>query len=391
MKHTLIAILLFCLADVSAQNRLYLETLEGLLSGSTADRSLKAGFTSDSLGYRRGLNPADPKFEIAYFFENRFEANLTVDLDMPSLYHQRNMLSKLNTGRAKAGYHQDRLTLLTEISDTYLELIYNTRLNELFNSFVCKDSIEQQKVRLKEAFDNGDINVLDYTDLQMTYATLCALTAETEKQITILTDRIRIYSPEFSLKEVDFPHFEFYGMTSEEFVTEALARNPVSEIMEKDSLICERQLKLAKWEWAPKIVIGTRLDMDGNRNFAPAAIAGLSIPLWENRGNIRHAKAQMAAGSVQNERMEQEFKASVEELYKRYMAADKLISAWEGYDIGYHCKKLITAYKAGRVTASDLYFEFSHIVDNAAKIMQSQLEQASCAARMTILLSSDDI
>lgn len=393
MKKTIsiIVSLLIGLADVLAQNTAYMETLGKILTGSVAMRSLDAGFTSDSLGHRRGLNPADPSFEIAYFFENRFEANLTVDLDMPSLYHQRNVLSKLNTSRSEAGYRQERQTILSEISDYYLELIYNIQLGSVLKSIMPKDSVELYRGNIRTAFDRGDIDALSYADLQMTVATLSNAIMETEKQIELLTSKIRMYNPDFTGADAQFPHFEFHGMGVDEFVEKAVSLNPLTDIMEKDSLIYERQLKLARWEWAPKIVVGARLDMDENRNFAPAAIAGFSIPLWENRGNIRHAKARMVQSSIENEKRVLEFRAGLKQLYERYTAAETMVSNWDGYDIGFHCRKLFTAYRCGLLTASAVYNELSHIMENAERIMQLKLERASCAARMTILLNGDDI
>lgn len=389
MQKTIIIILLIinCCQITNAQNREYIDRLEEILRGSIQEKSITADCTADSAGYRLGRNPLDPRFEIAYFIENRFEANLTADLEIPSVYRQRNRISDLNITKCDSESKLKRQDKLLALSDKYLELVFNMKMEDFILKMAPADSIERYHQAISKALDMGEITMLDYTDLEMILKTMTGTCRKCEHNIENLTREIQTYNRNFIPGHEDFPDFDFQNMSAEDFIGKAYGNSPQREIILTDSMILERELKLARLEWAPKIVVGARLDMDENSNFAPAAIGGISIPLWEHRGNIKHSKAKITAYSLQRESRETALLTELKNLYSSYTAADSMIMEWKDFDISQHAITLHRAYTLRRITASEYYLKFANLISNAYYLFGLMQERAAYAARIAILSS----
>ncbi len=371
---------------ITEENRSYIETLENILRGSIKEKTLQASFSADSIGHRLGRNPSDPEFEIAYFFENRFEANISTDLEFPSIYRQRNRISELKTNKSKAEIELERQNILSDLSDKYLELTYNLKMLDFINGIIDRDSIETFHMNLSKSLESGYITKLDYTDLEMILKMVTGTSQQCENSISILTNEIKAYDQQFKPDHQDFPEFDFSGVSLDSFIRRVYDESPLKEILLTDSLVSERELRLARLKWTPKFVVGARLDMTENSNFAPAAIGGLSIPLWENRGNVKHSKAKVNYCALNRKDKENELRIELENLYNNYTSAAERLRNLNDIDIEEHAHTLQKAYSMGRITASEYYLKFYNLISNAYYLFGLQQEKAAYAAKMTILL-----
>lgn len=267
----------------------YASMLESIAMRSSQLTAAQKGHEAALRGFRTGLAPDDPEVALEYFFdkETRYELVLEQRFDFPTVYHQRNKIAKLQSSRSAQELLSARRSLISQISDNYLRGVYALQRGELLRQ--RQAHLHELVALYTKGVDEGMISAVELESARMLLVSIDMALATTESELSAARGALRQVNGGEDVPLGDYPLFGFTG-TQDEFVAAAMRSDYDLRAAELDTLIAGRMLKLSRNEWIPRIKVGYKLEMEGTKP-ANALIAGFSLPLWQNSGKVRHAKA----------------------------------------------------------------------------------------------------
>lgn len=368
----------------------YVETIRRAMDQSLDLKAQRTLLTSDSLAARRGLNPDDPEVAMDYYFGQRGGVELTLEqsFDFPVVYHQRNQLSKLSIGKSQAAMALSGRGLMLEVSDVYLAQINLWKLRSMLTDRA--ERIKQLNALTTRSVEQGQSTLVDLTQSQaMLVSALNELQAvdvqlaQGARMLDLLTaGTLRVDSTTV------YPVLS-YDRSSDEFIDRVLGIAPESRVVELDSLVARRTLTLSRWEWAPKIKIGYKAEFEG-ASPRHALLAGLSIPLWQNRGNVEHSKALMASAAAQNANTLSRLRLSLGELYGQWQTNVAAFRNFENVLSSQNQEAILqTSIESGSITMLEALLLTESWWTSQREMMESRHAAVQSTASLLIFESVD--
>lgn len=368
-----------------AQTGDYASFLNDVASRSPQLTAAQMGHTATVRGLRTGLAPEDPEVALEYYFagESRYELAVEQAFDFPTVYRQRNKISKLGVSKAEQEFRSVRRSIMAAVSDAYLALNYASERVAILTK--RRDDMRQVVALYDEGMNAGQNTVIEIRNARMLLTGIeNSLTlAETEREEAAAA--LAQLNGGSGIAPQGYPQFGFTG-TQEEFVAAALAADYDLEAAAIDTLIAQRELKLSRNEWIPKLKIGYKVEVEGTKG-TNALLAGISLPLWQNSGRTRHAKALGEAAKAQHVAVEASVRTRLRSLYSRYRALSAALTARLGDDSGSDYPELLkSAAEAGKITSVDALMGLSEWYALKDSLMALEYEVAQAGAAMALCL-----
>lgn len=368
-----------------AQTGDYASFLNDVASRSPQLTAAQMGHTATVRGLRTGLAPEDPEVALEYYFagESRYELAVEQAFDFPTVYRQRNKISKLGVSKAEQEYRSARRSIMAAVSDAYLGLNYAAERVTILTK--RRDDMRQVIALYDEGMNAGQNTVIEIRNARMLLTGIeNSLTlAETEREEA--SAALAQLNGGSGIAPQGYPQFGFTG-TQEEFVAAALAADYDLEAAAIDTLIAQRELKLSRNEWIPKLKVGYKVEVEGTKG-TNALLAGISLPLWQNSGRTRHAKALGEAAKAQHVAVEASTRTRLRSLYSRYRALSAALTARLGDDSGSDYPELLkSAAEAGKITSVDALMGLSEWYALKDSLMALEYEVAQAGAAMALCL-----
>lgn len=370
---------------VVAQTGDYASFLNDVASRSPQLTAAQMGHTATVRGLRTGLAPEDPEVALEYYFagESRYELAVEQAFDFPTVYRQRNKISKLGISKAEQEYRSARRSIMAAVSDAYLGLNYAAERVTIMTK--RRDDMRQVIALYDEGMNAGQNTVIEIRNARM-------LLTEIENSLTLAETEHEEAAAALAqlnggsgIAPQGYPQFGFTG-TQEEFVAAALAADYDLEAAAIDTLIAQRELKLSRNEWIPKLKIGYKVEVEGTKG-TNALLAGISLPLWQNSGRTRHAKALGEAAKAQHVAVESSTRTRLRSLYSRYRALSAALTARLGDDSGSDYPELLkSAAETGKITSVDALMGLSEWYALKDSLMALEYEVAQAGAAMALCL-----
>lgn len=389
MKKTIYSLILFSTVAFSgvatAQTGDYASFLHSVASRSPQLTAAEKGHTATVRGLRTGLAPADPEVALEYYFvgETRYELAIEQAFDFPTVYRQRNRISKLGISKAEQEYRSARRSIMGAVSDAYLELNYAAERVDILTR--RRDDLRKVAELYEEAIEAGQSTVVELRSVQMllTEVENSLTLAETEREEAAAT--LAQLNGGAEIAPQGYPRFGFTG-TQDEFVAAALAADYELAAAAIDTLIAQRELKLSRNEWIPKLKVGYKAEVEGSKGTS-ALLAGISLPLWQNSGRTRHAKALGEAAKARHVATEASARTRLRTLYARYRTLSAALAARLGDSSGADYPELLkSAAKAGKITSIDALMKLDDWYALKDSLMALEYEVAQAGAAMALCL-----
>lgn len=384
-RHIGVLVFGFVATVAMAQTGDYASFLGSVASQSPQLQAAEKGHAATVRGLRTGLAPEDPEVALEYYFagETRYELAVEQAFDFPTVYRQRNKISKLGISKAEQEYRSARRNIMGAVSDAYLRLNYAAERVEILGR--RRDDMRRVVELYKEAIRAGQSTVMELRNAQM-------LLTEVENSLVLAgTEREEAASALAQLNggaEIapqGYPDFAFTG-TKEEFVDAALAADYELQAAAIDTLIARRELKLSRNEWLPKIKVGYKVEVEGNKG-TNALLAGISLPLWQNSGRTRHARALGEAVLAQHTAVEAQARTRLAALYARYRTLSAALDARLKENPGADYPELLReAAEAGKISSVDAVLGLAEWYALKDSLMALQYEVALSGAAMALCL-----
>lgn len=350
---------------------------------AAAKESVKA----NKLANKMGLTPSDPEVEFGYMWRNveggnKKAVNVRQGFDFPTLYAQRGKLANTKNDSEDVSYSVSRMNILLEAKTVCIELVKQNALlrlyeNQLANAVEISQTIERMD-------KSGEANLLDKNKAQLNVATLLSeVEAIKLEKARLMKDLVRLNGG----KEITFDvaQFEAVELPSDfaEWYAAAEAQNPNIQYLRSMVDVKEREVKVSKHEWLPKLSVGYSgefLDAEKTQGVS----VGVSIPLWQNKNRIKQAKAEALAAEYAKNDAELNLENSLQTLFERVKVL-QTSAASIGKAIEMHNNEdlLYKAYNAGELSLLEYLLEVEYYISVKTKLLETQSEMTQAYAQLT--------
>lgn len=363
----------------------YATFLEEVASRSPQLSAADKGHYATVRGLRTGLAPDDPEVGLEYYFTNetRYELAIEQRFDFPTVYHQRNKISKLGISRAEQDYGNAKRGILIQVSDNYLALHYTTERAKLLQE--RQQGLQALVDHYKESQSRGQGTLLELEGARMMLIEVEHELAACQADLDEAAETLRQLNGGLAVPAAGYPQLGFSG-TREEFVEAAMLVDYELQAAAIDTLIAKRELKLSRQEWIPKLKVGYKVEMEGSKG-TNALLAGISIPLWQNSGKTKYAKALGQAAKAQHVAAEAAARTRLGALYNRYELFSGVVNRITDDETHRQYPELLKmALDAGTMSAINYLLALDDWYTAMDNRMATEYQAAQTAALMAICL-----
>lgn len=377
MKKIIFAALTVFASLTASGQILFPEILAQIDENSLELRSLRSQADADILEQRTGLAPSNPELEIGYLPGSptsigvRKDISLTQEFDFPTAYSNRKKLAESRTSGINNEYLRQRTEILEEVQELCIELIYQNALHSLY------DSQMQNAASINDAFsrmgNNGAASALEINKARLNLA----LMQDRLARIEIERDRIlseiarRNGGKPVQLDTNVFDSLEI-TQTIDELIEKCKAQDPSLAFYQDLCQSATRNTRTVRSESLPKWSVGYTGEFVPGENFSGVTV-GLSIPLWENRGRVKHARAQEIAARTTADNAIADMEAYMNYLYSSALSLENTIRIYsQAVEEASNQDMLLRSYQSGAMNLLDYLLEVQYLFECRDNLLQAQ-------------------
>lgn len=295
--------------------------LKEIEANSTTLSALRERIEAEKIGNKTDIYLSNPEVEFNYLWGsptaigNRTDFVATQSFDFPTAYMHRKKISGLENQNLELQYKSERINLLLRAKQICIELAYYNALAEAYETRL--QNAERIAASYQKRFETGDINILEKNKLQVNFTTV-----ENERN-SIQIERKALLSQLEAMnggKPVSFDETTILSaplpLNFDDWFTVASAKSPAMQYLHKQIEIDQQQIKLNRALGMPKLHVGYMSEKVVGENFRGVTV-GVSIPLWENKNKVRHAKAQLRSAEAVLEDNKIQFYNHLQQLFNK--------------------------------------------------------------------------
>lgn len=342
---------------------------------NTTLRAVRDGVEAEKAENHTALTLADPEVEYSHYWGapsavgGRNDFSVSQALDFATLFGVKRQMARSKDELADVDYEERRLEVLMEASRLLVDVVYYNR---------CLDRHRSQQQEMKravelseKAFKAGRINRLDLNKPRLALAELNATVAEEEmlREEALLRLKQLNGGNAVTIGEVDYS-------VPQSMVHGRLSVNKQRE--EAEQRVAENEVRMAKSQSMPQLTVGYASELTRDEKFRGITV-GMSVPLWNNKHNVKRAKAlQQAARSEQQDvlfRIQSEYenqKARAERLRQYAQTLAENVPELSSKVV------LHDAFERGDISALDYYLELTsdYELQHKALLAERDYQQA---------------
>ncbi len=330
-------------------------------------------------------NLPDPTLSYAHLWESGNTDNTTGEFivsqsfDFPTLYAGRNRLNRSKTALYDKETLKLRQELLLQAKEVCIDIITLRKQQALLRERLT--NAEELGKLYNTRLQNGDANIIEINKINLellnvkTESSLCetALNNKLEELRQLNGgNAINLYADSYDAASLpaDF----------ETLKAEVIEYDPTVAVLGSQYEMMGKALSVNKQGWLPKLELGYRRDTDTGLKYN-GVVMGVSIPIFENRGKVKAAKAQRANIGYLKENA---ISAAETELRRNYNEATALNATIAEYDKTLKAQQDIEILKqalyGGEISMIDYFVE-------ATVVYQSKLNCIELESRYQKLLA----
>jgi outer membrane protein TolC len=323
---------------------------------------------AESLEARVGNSLPDPEIQYEHVWgspaslgkQGEFVASQS--FDFPTAYIARARLAKMRGQQADNGYQIYRQQVFLEAQELCFEIIALRRQRELLETH--RNLTAQLAETSAKELEAGVAGVLKVSESR-----LHLLAAENELrlldvEITDALGRLKILNGGV---DIDFPDNDFPLQTDimpfDEMARIYAESDPLLTGAALEGEVAKQQAKTARSESLPKLSLGYKLEFGGGERFN-GFVAGVSIPMFGNRHNVKAARARELYASLVQEDMQTSVTQTLVTLYEKASLLEESIRNYKKItqETESYLKYLEQTLSAGEITVTDYFTQYDGIL-----------------------------
>lgn len=331
-----IYILLFLsvtVGTVSAQNGIE-RVLESIAQNNKELQAYEQQTRAQIAEAKSENNLSDPSVSYAYTYGSRkelgksSELSVTQEFDFPTQYGARKGLNDRKSELFSYQQEAFRRSLMLQAKNLCLDLVLLNQERALLQTRLANAESLDELFRKRLA--TGDANILETNKIRLelmnvrTQADANEVAREAAlQQLAGLNGGLPVEFADMDYAPV-LPPSDFATLKAEVLSSDAdlLALQSQTEVARK-------QLSVSKGGWLPKLEAGYRRTTGDGAQFNGFIVGG-SIPLFENRGKVKAAKAQSLAAQLQETSAQERAETALRAFYTEAL---QLQTSMQSYDL----------------------------------------------------------
>ena len=356
----------------------YTDVLKEVEEGSTMLRALHEQMMARQAGNHVGLTPSDPEVEFGYLWSrpaaggNRKDVSLTQQFDFPTAYVERSRLAGAQDQAYHLDYLQQRQQILLQAKQTCVELIYQNALHRLYSQQA--EWARQTADACRSMLDQGETNRLDYNKAILNLTEMESQTRETDvtrKQLAVSLSAMA-GGRQIALDTCDYPVLPALPEDFDLWYTQNTASNPVLQYQSAQLEASRRKVKVTRAEALPKLSVGYVGELVASQKYN-GVMVGMSIPLWENKGKVRQARAEANVALLEATNVRTQLYTQLRGLYEQALQQQRSIQQMEAaLSEGADEELLRRAYEAGEITLLTYLQENTYCLSVRARYLEAR-------------------
>lgn len=323
-------------------------------------------------------NLPDPSVSYVHQYGNKDGMGMQGELvasqsfDFPSVYVQKNKLTRAKAGSLDRQHAEVRQQILLQAKEVCLDLVLLNQQKQLL--YLRRRNAEQLSALYERRLQTGDANILETNKINLEL-----LNAKTEarmneaariaklQELAMLNGGVAIDFTDTSYVDVPVP------LSFEDLKREALASNAQLLSLKSEQAAALRQIQVNKAMGLPGFELGYRLNTASGGERFNGFLVGISIPLFSNRNNVKQAKAQSRYTDMQLESTTFTVTNELQNLYDQSLALRASMDEYRHILQSQNSLALLNkAIQAGQISMIEYFVDVTTYYQSVQNFMQLQ-------------------
>lgn len=377
MKKIIFSLLAFAFAIALPAQQSIDAVLNEIEANSTTLSALREQIEAQKIGNKTNIYLPNPEVEFNYLWGsptaigNRTDVLATQSFDFPTAYLHRKRISGMENQHLDLQYKSERINLLLQAKQLLINLTYYNALAKEY-----ENRLENAR-RIAASYDirykQGDTNIIEKNKSQVN------LTTVENEMNSINIERGALLSQLKALnggREIRFDDTALLSaplpVSFDEWFSLVEAKSPALQYLSKQIDIDKEQIKLNRSLGMPKFHAGYISERVVGEDFKGVSV-GISIPLWENKNKVRHAKAQLRTAEAVLEDNKIQFYNHLQQLYAKSLGLQENAAKYRQTLSSHNNESLLKkSLDLGEISLLTYLLEAEYYYDTVNKTLESE-------------------
>lgn len=312
---------------------------------------------------------------------NSNELAVVQSFDFPTVYFNKNKLSKLKSTVSDYQYAALRQQILLNAQQVCQEIIFLRKQKHLLDKRL--KNAERLETLYNQRFASGDANRLELNKIQL--EKLNALNASRRNDAALRSQLEQLQALNGGLP-IEFQAIDFNNVSNlpafDQVEKDYMAADPTLKSLIGESESAQREIKVNRALTLPKFDIGYRRN-GGSEGKMNGFRIGMSIPLWENKNTVKQAKAQAEYSALNVEDNTQTLKATLREVYLQIQSLQTTKEEYAKTLATQRNEELLNkALETGQISMIDYFVEITILYDSIQNFLEVEKEYHNLVAQL---------
>ncbi len=265
-------------------------------------------------------NLPDPEFEVEQLFSSttkmgrESEMILSQEFEFPSVYAMRSRLNREKSESYEQQWAIARMDVLLKAKEICCDLVCLNRQRDWLEKRLKNADLLTKYCQ--SSMQEGNASLLDYNKLKLEMMNVRTEFMKNESQRKAKLKELQTLNGGI---ELDFTLRMYDEEDQTASMDELVSRDWRVRLAEKEQLVANRHISLARSKWLPNLSLGYKYSNGDSEQFN-GFVAGLSIPLFANSKQVKVAKAESVTSSI-------------ESMHTRISVENELSDCWEQIEL----------------------------------------------------------
>jgi outer membrane protein, heavy metal efflux system len=354
------------------------------------NRTLAAGrqqLNAQVLGFRTGLNPANPVAVYDYLkgspaeAGNQTDVSLTQSLDFPTAYFRKRELASRQSRHAGSELAVRRQEVLLQAHLIYLESIFQNKRALALTGRIRH--LEKLVSDYQKALQQGNVGILDVNKARLQLINLQHEQRLTTARQLRLSQQLAELNGGQPLAVSDTVYAGMPALPPFEVLDSLIeARDPIVRTITEQLSVSEKQVDVTRALTLPKVETGYRYQAILGQRYQGFHL-GVSIPLWENKNAVQAQKARVNWREAQLQEHRLEHQSLNRQLYSQYESLQQSLSAYRQVLTSANNEALLRkALRLGEISSVTYFQELGYLYSSLDTYLEMEKEYHQVIARL---------
>lgn len=343
---------------------------------------------AQKLENRAANNLPDPTLSYAHLWGARDKGETIGELvvsqsfDFPTLYATRARANRLRTASLDAQATDFRQQLLLRAKELCLDILMLQGLQTLLDERL--EQASELQAYYRKRLETGDANILETNKLNLE---LLNIRTQSRTNRTALEaawlelSSLNGGQPLTASSIADSPSCPLPA-DYEQLREEVLAADAALQSLDRDSEAARKQVSASRQGWLPKLELGYRRNTESGAPFN-GVVVGFSLPVFENRGKVKAAKAQAMDTDFRREGARLRAESELAQLYGEARALQASIEEYrEALRAQRDMELLRQALTGGQISVTEYFVEVSVVYQSRQNLLEIENQYRKVMARI---------